>query len=128
MKFHHLGIACADIPATMAFILHTQDIATQSAIIFDERQNASLCMIETASGFAIELIAGPVVKNYVKKGIHIYHTCWQVADLEQGIKNLTDQGAMLIAPPTPAVLFQERPVAFLHTPLGLVELLAATCV
>ena len=45
------------------------------------------------------------------------------ADINLAIENF--QGAILISSPKPAILFQNRLVAFLMTPIGLIELLNA---
>ena len=92
-------------------------------ICHDALQEADLCWVETAGGLPIELISGPVVAGLVKKGIYLYHSCWQTQDLEGSIADLQAQGALLISAAKPAVLFDQRRVAFLATEAGLVELL-----
>ncbi|MDU2063365.1 MAG: VOC family protein [Sporomusaceae bacterium] len=123
MKFHHAGIACGDIAAAADFVRRTQPVLSISPVVADAAQQAELCMIETAAGLSIELIAGPVVASYVKKGVYLYHLCWEVPDLLPAIEQLSREGARLISPPKPAPLFGGREVAFVYTPLGLMELL-----
>jgi len=66
------------------------------------------------------------VKNFLKKGISIYHICFEVNNLEKYIENLTNNGCILISSLTPAILFKGRKVVFLVTSMGfLIELLEA---
>jgi methylmalonyl-CoA/ethylmalonyl-CoA epimerase len=125
MKLHHLGVACEDISAALGFIAQSQTILSQSGIVFDPLQNASLCMVQLADGTVIELISGPKVENLVKRRLFLYHTCWETADFDRQLSSLCENGCLLVSPPKPALLFNEKRVAFLNSPLGLIELLEA---
>ena len=121
--FHHLGLACADIAETLEFFRRNGMLLRHGSILNDPLQDADLCWVETTGGPPVELISGPVVAGLIKKGIHFYHHCWQTQDLEDSLADLQAQGALLISPAKPAVLFDGRRVAFLSTPAGLLELL-----
>lgn len=123
LKFHHLGLACENIPAALEFLRHSGMLAHHGDIVRDELQDAELCWTETSGGPPIELVSGPVVSGLVRKGVHLYHSCWQTDDLAGSIADLQAQGALLVSPAKPAVLFGGRRVAFLATTAGLVELL-----
>ena len=105
MLLHHIGIACRDIDQTVQSLKKNYDIASVSKIIFDERQNAKLCLVETNNGITIELIAGSTVSNLLKKGISYYHLCFSVKDIFAEIKRLKSNGAIIVSPPKPAILF-----------------------
>lgn len=123
MKFQHLGIACHDIENALVFIRSTYQIANVSEIVYDPLQKASLCMVTIQDGTKIELISGDIVRNLLKKQIYLYHTCWQVEDIESAIHKFRQNGAVLISEPKPALLFNGKKVAFIASPLGIVELL-----
>lgn len=125
LKFHHLGLACDNIPETLIFLRRNGMILRHESVIFDPLQNAQLCWVETVSGPAIELISGPAVAGLVKKGVHLYHSCWETSNLDQHVADLQTQGALLISEAKPAILFAGCRVAFLATSIGLVELLEA---
>jgi len=91
--------------------------------VYDELQQASLCLVTTAEGVTFELVSGKYTAGFVKKGIAYYHVCYSVPDLERTIDELAGAGAMLFVPPKPAVLFGGRRVAFLMTRIGMIELL-----
>lgn len=123
-KFHHIGVACGNIEQTKQFIDSFMGVASESEIVFDELQNASLCMLRMSDGLQIELIAGEQVKSLLKKGISYYHTCYAVQDIEQAILYLQTKGnVFVISGAKPAILFNNQKVAFLKTPLGVIELL-----
>ncbi len=90
--------------------------------IFDELQNAWLCMVSLTDGTQIELVSGDVVDNFLKRKQYLYHTCFTTSAIEKEIDRLVALGAFLVSEPKKAVLFQKR-VAFLMTEMGLVELL-----
>jgi methylmalonyl-CoA/ethylmalonyl-CoA epimerase len=123
MIFHHLGIACDNMQAVLQFIDTTQTIISQSEVVFDPQQNAYLCMVQTQAAVKIELITGEQVRNFIKRGLYLYHTCWEVADLDTIVAKLCADGLTLVSGPKPAVLFNDRRVCFLYSPLGLIELL-----
>lgn len=123
MKFHHVGIATKNIEETKNKISKMMNIIEESEIIFDELQDARLCMLSLDNNFKIELIEGNVVSNFVKKRNYLYHTCYSVSDINKTIEKLVLDGALLISAEKPAILFDGKKVAFLMTDIGIVELL-----
>jgi len=122
MRFHHIGIATADIPKMQEYLGKFASISHITDTVYDEQQDASLCMVTLKDGTDIELISGHQVERLVKKRNFLYHTCYEVADIEQKIADFVENGAMLVSEPKPAILFDNKRVAFLMTELGLVEL------
>jgi FkbH-like protein len=123
MKFHHVGIACKDIKAAEKHIHSVHTIKSASRAIFDPRQNATVQLFELEEGGAIELVSGSIVDDLLKNGATPYHLCYEVTDLHQHIFSLINTNATLVSPPQEAILFDNRKVAFLQTPQGLIELL-----
>ena len=123
MQFHHIGIATNDIESLIKKLTKQLDIKKVSEIIYDKNQEANLCMITTSDGIKIELISGKVVQNLVKKKQFLYHTCYVVKNIEQKIKELVADGALLVREPREAILFNNQKVAFLMWDLGLMEIL-----
>ena len=123
MKLHHIGIACEDIDRTCTLINNIIGIKHKGNIVYDKEQDAYLCMILTMYEDRIELISGNKVSNLVKRQQYLYHTCFLVDDLSKTIEQMTQNGAFILLSPKPAILFDNRKVAFLVTDLGIVELL-----
>ena len=123
MKFHHIGLACDEIEAKCRYIQTVFPNATFSEIVYDPLQRANLCLITISNRFNIELISGDPVKSLLEKGISFYHLCFSVNNIGETTRDLAEKGAIVISKPEPAVLFENRKVAFLHTQIGLIELL-----
>jgi len=123
MKFHHVGIACEDINEQIEHIKNMHRNVQVSEVVFDKEQNAHLCMITLDDGNKLELIAGKVVENLIKKRISYYHVCYEVSNIEQEIARLTQLGGILVSEIKPAILFNYKPVAFMQVSYGLIELL-----
>lgn len=123
MKFHHLGIACANIDETLAYIQDQYEVLKISDMVYDSKQNAYLQMVELADGLRLELVAGEVIASYIKKKNYLYHMCYATENIEQVILKMQMSGDFLVKEPREAILFNGQRVAFLMTPLGLIELL-----
>jgi methylmalonyl-CoA/ethylmalonyl-CoA epimerase len=123
MKLHHIGIACKNIEEEIESISRIHDVIMQSPKVFDEAQNAELVLLTLADGTNIELISGKQVETFIKKNITYYHLCFEVDDINAEIKRLVNEAAFLISPPKPALLFDNRLVAFLNVSYGMIELL-----
>ena len=123
MKFHHVGIACKNIDEEIASVVAINKIIRQSPKVFDAAQNAELVLLTLEDGTRLELISGKQVETFIKKNITYYHLCFEVDDIDAEVTRLVNEGAFLISPPTPAILFNNRRVAFLNVSYGMIELL-----
>lgn len=126
MKLHHIGIACQDIDKSLLWIKKIFDVTAVSEIVFDKEQNVHLCLIKTNNNVTIELILGITVNSLIKKGVSYYHICFTVKDIFSEIKRLKETGAILVSPPKPAILFNNKLVAFFYTHFGLIKLLESS--
>lgn len=120
MKFHHIGIATKNIDKTLNWIKKNFEIIQISPKVFDKNQDVYLQMIQTKD-INIELVSGKTVEKFIEKNITYYHICYEVDDIYKAIESFDK--SIVISKPTPAILFDGRLVAFLITPIGLVELL-----
>ena len=123
MKLHHIGIACKNIKNEKKNFKKLHTVIEESDIIFDKEQNAKVCLLKTEQEVKFEFISGAPVDRLIKKGINLYHLCFEVDNLEKEIRKLVKNGAILAAPPKPAILFNNRKVSFLYVSYGLIELL-----
>lgn len=123
MKFHHVGVACKNIAEEIRNISTIHQVIEKSPTVFDPEQNAELALLTLADGARIELISGKQVETLLKKNISYYHLCFEVDDIHAEVERLVNAGAFLISAPRPAMLFNNREVAFLHVSYGMIELL-----
>ena len=125
-KFHHVGIACKDIERTfhdLQLFLPSEFKCTD--VIYDKTIKASLQLISIGNQAHIELVSGEVIQNFLKKNIRLYHTCFEVSDIEIFSATLKSKGYISVTKLTPAKLFEGRLIQFFMTPLGLTEILEA---
>jgi methylmalonyl-CoA/ethylmalonyl-CoA epimerase len=125
MRFHHIGIACRNIIEEIAEIAKIHRILDQSPVVFDQEQNAELCLLTIDEGLKMELISGKQVESILKKRISYYHLCYEVDDFGAELDRLEKDGAILITPPKLAILFNNRKVAFLMVSYGIIEILSS---
>ena len=125
LKFHHLGIACENIKEVTVFLENTFSIVKKSKIVFLENQGVDACLLTNDDGTNIELVSGKTIEGFVKKKQFLYHSCWEVENIDTAIKSFVDNDCLLISEPKPAILFNNRKVAFLITDVGILELLEA---
>lgn len=123
MVFHHLGVACKEISVQHDFLKKIFPNAKSSDIIYDPLQEADLCLIKVSKSLNIELVSGKPVKSLLSKGISYYHTCFSVKDIKKSINDFKEKGSVLISDPKPAILFKNKLVCFLYTPIGIIELI-----
>jgi len=123
VKFHHIGIACEEIPDSMEEIKKIYNVISTSPICYDPLQKSTLCLLSTDNGLSIELISGEMVKNIHKKGIIYYHLCFSVPDIDIEFKRLIKQGLIPVSSPKSSLLFKGQKVGFLYSKCGLIELL-----
>ena len=127
MTFHHVGIAVRSIEDSAKW--YQAEGYTLSETILDPIQNVSVAFLERADSPRLELVqpvdsASPVNNILKKVGVSAYHSCYEVADIQQKIEELEQQDFRLIVEPVPAVAFQNRRICFLyHIDNGLIELL-----
>ena len=120
MNFHHIGIATNDIEKCLSFVNDNFEVIASTNTIYDPNQNAELVLITTKS-VVLELVSGPLVSEFIKKQQTYYHICYEVDDLDKSIAEF--QQSIVISKPTKAILFNNRRVAFIMTPIGIIELL-----
>lgn len=122
MIVHHMGIACKNIYKAISSLNRIHHIHWKSKIIWDEDRRVNLCLVEINTSERYELIAGDLVNNMDG----FYHVCYKVGDMSKSMKHMTQSGAIMVAPPSPAILFKNKKVCFFLTEYNsLVELLEA---
>lgn len=122
MKFHHIGVCCKNIKKEIENIKKLHKVKSISEIIYDEKQEAELCILEIEDGLKIELISGKQVENILKKKMTYYHICYEVEDISKEKERLISNGAFLISDEKEAILFANKKVCFLLASYGLIEL------
>jgi methylmalonyl-CoA/ethylmalonyl-CoA epimerase len=126
LAFHHIGLATRDIDAE-ALRLASLGYQQEGPDFEDEGLGIRGRFV-VGVGPRIELVAPFGARDplgpWLATGVKMYHLAWETPSLEAAIAAQRAAGAKLVVPPTPAVAFGRRPVAFLMLPtLLLIELI-----
>lgn len=121
-RVHHYGVAAESVEEMVGWLERHATVKWSSAPVWDELQQAWLSLVEVPGG-TLEIVAGPIVRGVLEKGRMGYHVCFEVENVDAALASLTSGGGRQVTRPSPAILFGGRRVCFVHTRLGLVELL-----
>lgn len=122
MKLHHIGIATNDIEEMVTYLNKMYKVIDKTDIIHDPLQKTDLCMLTLEDGSCLELIKGEKVNRFVDKKQYLYHLCYEVEDLDEKLKKYRECGDIIMMKPTPAILFNNKRVAFVFSKIGIIEL------
>lgn len=127
MKIHHIGYLVKNIQAgkkafeNLGFSTETEiinDVDRMIRILFMINENYRIELIEPINS---ESYFYGLLKKYKNTGNHL---CYQVADIQEKIKELTKAGYIILQEPAVAVAIEKKKVAFLiHPNMGIIELL-----
>lgn len=117
MKFHHIGLAVKSIQDELTFY-KAVGATNISNIYNDELQNVKIAFF-CLGGIRYELVeplkpASPV-DNFISKGIKIYHTCYEVNNINAAVDSFIAHGAVAVLSPTPACALGNNLVSFVLT-------------
>lgn len=121
MRLHHLGFVVRDIAATLPGFAKSMAATWDSEIFADPQQRVKVAFLTTRPGDPqLELIepAGddsPVLRFLNEKGGGLHHACYEVADLEQELRDFKSRGGVIAKRPKPAVAFHGRRIAWVLT-------------
>ena len=115
---HHLGFAVSSISAVAEEFALSMSAHWDGEIIHDpiQRVRVSFFSPVDARNPVFELVepaseASPVT-NFLKKGGGLHHVCYEIDDLDEGLREARSVGLVIVAPPAPAVAFAGRRIAW----------------
>lgn len=134
LLFHHVGVACSSEAFARGTDRQNLDLlgyTPEGDAWVDERLGMRGQFMVAGSGSGaprVELVAPhgteSPVRSWLSQGVKLYHVAFLASDFSAEIEHLRAQRAKLMFPPTPAVAFDNRHVAFVMMPnLLLVEII-----
>ena len=115
---HHLGLAVTSISAVAEEFALSMSAHWDGRIIHDPLQRVRVAFFSPidARNPVFELVepaseASPV-SNFLKKRVGLHHVCYEVDDLESGLREARAVGLVIVGEPTPAVAFGGRRIAW----------------
>lgn len=130
-RIDHFGVAVADLDQALALYANLFGYRLLRGPYDDPQQEARVAFIGNNSDDPpLELVAplgaGSQVERVLKKGLSLYHVCYETPNVDEAIAQLRGQRCLLLSGPTPAVAYDGRPIAWLYTPnRQLIELVEA---
>jgi methylmalonyl-CoA/ethylmalonyl-CoA epimerase len=115
---HHLGFVVASITTVAGEFAAFMSAHWDGKVIHDPLQRVSVAFFSPVDlrNPVFELVepAGEVspVSSFLQKGGGLHHVCYEIDDLESGLEAARGKGLVIVAPPTPAVAFEGRRIAW----------------
>ena len=131
MKLDHVGIVVKDLATGGAAYATHLGLTVDSPVFYDPVQKVRIQFWRDEHGGRLELIEAASedspVAGALRKGGGLNHLCYEVSDIDAGVQDAVNHGAILTSSIAPAVAFQGRRIAFLYfRELGLVEFVEAS--
>ncbi len=127
-SFHHVGVAVKDLGRAVEALRLLFPAAAVSPVVEDPNQGVRIQFVQLGD-LRVELLepaASPSpVDSILKRGIGLYHVCFEIDDLDECLTQWVSAGATLLSPAKPAKAFDNRRVAFVMCQGLMVELLEA---
>ena len=124
MELHHIGIASKDIERSIRNHQALLNLHPITEVVDDPVHKVSVVLLSDLGkeGVPIELISPLTqespVSSLLKRGIHLYHVCYTVDDIESVLEKAKRERSIVISGPSPAKLYGGRRIAFIYTPDG----------
>lgn len=127
LQVHHIGYLVKKIEKAKQTFL-TLGYLVEQDTVYDGIRKVNICFL-VRDGYRVELVS-PASEDSVVAGLirkyknSPYHICYETADLDAALAELTADGFIAIDTPTPAPALGGRDVVFLTNPsMGMIELL-----
>ena len=115
---HHLGLVVASISAIAEEFAASMSARWDGEITHDPIQQVRVAFfrpVDTRNP-VFELVepasAASPVSNFLKKRGGLHHVCYEIDDLESGLRESRSAGLVIVATPAPAVAFGGRRIAW----------------
>ena len=121
ITLHHVGHVVASIEESMERYRIALGALSVSEIFDDpiQRSRVAFLRLPTPGMVQFELVEPSApdspVARFLEQGGGLHHLCYEVDDLEEQIRWMKSQKAMLIRSPKPAVAFAGRRIAWMRT-------------
>jgi methylmalonyl-CoA/ethylmalonyl-CoA epimerase len=119
--FHHVGFVVASIERDVQSFAESLDATWGGNTVHDPQQGVYVTFLQSRNSGdpLVELIepageSSPVL-SFLKRGGGLHHVCYLVDALENKLEECRAQGGHVVRPPTAAVAFGGRRIAWVYT-------------
>ena len=125
MTFDHIGVFVKTLESGRGYLGNILYISNWTIPVDDPIQRVSVQFGTDISGIRYELVApfgeNNPVDSLLKQAKNILnHVAYLVDNIESEIVRFQNEGCVLISPPSQAIAFGNKRVAFLYTPLRII--------
>ena len=124
--FNHIGAAVIDLNRTINTLEKLFGAKMLSNIVYDPIQEVTLVLLNVG-GITVELVRGKKVNSFIFQvgKLNFYHVCYETRNFNRTVEKYNNtKGLIMLAPPAPAILFNNRRTAFfIKKDVGLIEIL-----
>ena len=118
LRFHHVGIVVEDVERSAAVYMQRFGYEARSGVVHDPLQTAYVQFLSfPGEQIFLEFVSpdGPEssLALALKKGGGLNHICYSTQDIGGTCQQLRAEGMFLIRPPTEAIAFNRRKIAWL---------------
>jgi methylmalonyl-CoA/ethylmalonyl-CoA epimerase len=116
---HHLGFVVSSISAVAEEFALSMSANWNGEIIHDPIQRVKVTFFDPSYlGNPVFELVEPAgedspVGGFLKRGGGLHHVCYEIDDLESGLKTACATGLVLVSDPVPAVAFGGRRIAWI---------------
>jgi methylmalonyl-CoA/ethylmalonyl-CoA epimerase len=109
---HHLGFVVASISAVAEEFAASMSARWDGQIVHDPLQSVrvSFCSPADNRNPVFELVEpaseDSAVSNFLKKRVGLHHVCYEIDDLESGLREARAVGFVIVSAPAPAVAWR----------------------
>jgi methylmalonyl-CoA/ethylmalonyl-CoA epimerase len=119
-RLHHVGFVVADIESAIAGFKRST-LADWDGRIWDDPDQRVRVAFLTAGGSPAQIeLVSPLgedspVTPFLEGGGGLHHLCYEIAELDARLAEMRELGNLIVRPPTPAIAFENRRIAWLIT-------------
>jgi methylmalonyl-CoA/ethylmalonyl-CoA epimerase len=120
-RLHHMGFVVRSIDSELDGFSKSFAASWDGRVFNDPVQKVKVAFLRTpgANDAQLELVE-PAAENspvlqFLQNGGGLHHLCYEVSDLEQHLKEMRFQRAVIVKKPQPAVAFNGRRIAWVMT-------------
>lgn len=115
---HHIGVVVADHEKAEREYVSRFGYLAVTPKIHDSVQTAWIQFLRLPGDLAYLELVSPdrsdsKLSNALTRGLPLNHICWATTNIQESLRHLRAQGAIVIARPTPAVAFNGACIAWL---------------
>jgi methylmalonyl-CoA/ethylmalonyl-CoA epimerase len=120
-RLHHLGVVVQSISASAEEFAASMSASWSGQIIHDPLQRVRVAFFAPANprNPVFELVEpageGSPVTNFLSKRVGLHHICYEIDDLESGLRAASGAGYVVTSTPKPAVAFDGRRIAWVSS-------------